>query len=175
MQDISQVIVPVDFQQHTDTVAKYALELAFRIGARVTFLHVVEPLGRTIACTDLSATTYGDLYPAACIELDAKMLELSRTRMHALVGRYQADFPGCEGVVLEGDAADTIVACSMEQGADLIVMGTHGARGIEKILLGSVCERVLKRAACPVLVVNPYRGERGYRITRSPGDAAPSA
>ena len=58
--------------------------------------------------------------------------------------------------------------------ADLIVLGTHGSRGIEKILLGSVAERVLKRAACPVLVVNPYRGEQGYRITRSPGDAATS-
>ena len=66
-----------------------------------------------------------------------------------------------------GPAGETIAKVAESGKYDLIVMGTHGARGIEKILLGSVAERVLKRAACPVLIVNPYRGEQGYRITPS--------
>ena len=108
------------------------------------------------------------MFPAAFLEIDADLLKSARQRMQELVERYRADLAECAGEVLEGDPADRIVAFAADQQADLIVMGTHGARGIEKILLGSVAERVLKRAACPVLIVNPYRGEQGYRITPSP-------
>ena len=85
----------------------------------------------------------------------------------------KAKCPGCEGVVLLADAADSIVALAEERKADLIIIGTHGAKGIEKVLLGSVAERVLKRAGCPTLVYNPYRGERGYRISTAIGEAVP--
>ncbi|MDX9840274.1 MAG: universal stress protein [Desulfobulbus sp.] len=175
MQDFHRIVVPVDFHRHTDTVADYARRLATRLGAGVVFVHVVQSLARSLSATDLSAAVYGDLFPATFIEIDADLLKLARQRMQELVERYRADLADCAGEVLEGDPADRIVAFAAENQADLIVMGTHGARGIEKILLGSVAERVLKRAACPVLIVNPYRGEQGYRITPSSGDAAPSA
>ena len=175
MQDIRRIVVPVDFHRHTDTVADYAHFVATRLGAGVVFVHVVQSLARSLTATDLSATVYGDLFPAAFVEIDADLLKLARERMQELVERYRAHLTDCAGEVIEGDPADRIVAFAAEHQADLIVMGTHGARGIEKILLGSVAERVLKRAACPVVIVNPYRGEQGYRITRSPGEAAPSA
>ena len=165
MQDFHRIVVPVDFHRHTDTVADYARRLATRLGAGVVFVHVVQSLARSLAATDLSAAVYGDMFPAAFLEIDADLLKLARERMQALVEHSRTDLADCAGEVLEGDPADRIVAFAAEHQADLIVMGTHGARGIEKILLGSVAERVLKRAACPVLIVNPYRGEQGYRIT----------
>ncbi|MBV5318446.1 MAG: universal stress protein, partial [Desulfobulbaceae bacterium] len=58
-----------------------------------------------------------------------------------------------------------IVEYAEKQATDLIIMATHGAKGIEKILLGSVAERVVKRASCPILLFNPYKGERGYTIS----------
>ena len=168
MQDFHRIVVPVDFHRHTDTVADYAHRLATRLGAGVVFVHVVQSLARSLSATDLSAAVYGDLFPPALVEIDADLLKLARQRMQELVERYRADLADCAGEVLEGDPADRIVAFAADQQADLIVMGTHGARGIEKILLGSVAERVLKRAACPVLIINPFRGEQGYRITPSP-------
>ena len=58
---------------------------------------------------------------------------------------------------MKGDTVYEIVAYAKNQKADLIVIGTHGTRGLEKILLGSVAERVLKRAHCPTLIINPYK------------------
>jgi len=60
------------------------------------------------------------------------------------------------------------VAFARDNAVDMIIMATHGAKGIEKILLGSVADRVLKRAHCPTLVFNPYRGEQGYQVTLNP-------
>ncbi|MBP7516839.1 MAG: universal stress protein [Desulfobulbus sp.] len=174
MQDIRRIVAAVDFHRHTDTVAEYARLVAGKLGAQLTFVSVVESLARSLAATDLSGAVYGGLFPASYLEIDADLLKLARERMQALVEHSRTDLADCAGEVLEGDPADRVVAFAAEQQADLIVLGTHGSRGIEKILLGSVAERVLKRAACPVLVVNPYRGEQGYRITRSPGDAATS-
>ena len=76
-----------------------------------------------------------------------------------------------QAVVQIGDPAKNIVQYSEDHPTDLIIIGTHGAKGIEKVLLGSVAERVLKRAGCPTLVYNPYRGERGYRISTAIGEA----
>ncbi|NOR25763.1 MAG: hypothetical protein GQ542_15525 [Desulforhopalus sp.] len=64
---------------------------------------------------------------------------------------------GCTGEVTVGDPVDTITEFARAKDSDLIIISTHGAKGFEKILLGSVTERVLKRAHCPVLVMNPYK------------------
>ena len=171
MQDIRRIVAAVDFHRHTDTVAEYARLVAGKLGAQLTFVSVVESLARSLAATDLSGAVYGDLFPASYLEIDADLLKLARERMQALVEHSRTDLADCAGEVLEGDPADRIVAFAAEQQADLIVLGTHGSRGIEKILLGSVAERVLKRAGCPTLVYNPYRGERGYRISTAIGEA----
>jgi nucleotide-binding universal stress UspA family protein len=59
--------------------------------------------------------------------------------------------------VVTGDPVDRITEIAKEKNSDLIIISTHGAKGLEKILLGSVAERVLKRAHCPVLVMNPFK------------------
>jgi nucleotide-binding universal stress UspA family protein len=87
--------------------------------------------------------------------------------MAALIEKSSKLCPDCKGVVLNGDVADTLVEYAKENDIDLIVMGTHGAQGIEKILLGSVAERVLNRSSCPVLVFNPYKGQGGYKLSSS--------
>ena len=56
-----------------------------------------------------------------------------------------------------GDPVDEIVQIAGAKKSDLIIIGTHGTKGLEKILLGSVAERVLKRADCPVLIMNPFK------------------
>ncbi|WP_051554288.1 universal stress protein [Desulfobulbus elongatus] len=157
MHKIEQIIVPVDFHQHTDDLAAFAIVIAHKLGCRLTFLHVAADMalmGR-----------YAEEYPTAFAAVDEEILGYAQKKMDALVERNTLDCPGCTGVVLKGEAVDGIVDYVRDKENGLIVMGTHGAKGIEKILLGSVAERVLKRAACPILVFNPYRGDRGYQIT----------
>jgi nucleotide-binding universal stress UspA family protein len=67
---------------------------------------------------------------------------------------------GCTGQVINGEPVEKIVEVAEEKDADLIIISTHGAKGLEKILLGSVAERVLKRAHCPVLIMNPFKKQK---------------
>jgi nucleotide-binding universal stress UspA family protein len=65
--------------------------------------------------------------------------------------------PKCDGEVVYGEPVEQIVEYAERKNADLLIVSTHGAKGLEKILLGSVAEHVLKKAHCPVLIMNPFR------------------
>ena len=153
MQDFHRIVVPVDFHRHTDTVADYARRLATRLKAGVVFVHVVQSLARSLAATDLSAAVYGDMFPAAFLEIDADLLKSARQRMQELVEHCRADLAECAGEVLEGDPADRIVASAADRQADLIVMGTHGHGSLGKLVMGSVSTQVLANCQVPVLLV----------------------
>jgi len=153
MPNIRRIIVPIDFQKHTDDIAEFAINIAKKLDAKPTFVNVVEYFAKV--------ASYSDVYPVSFIEVDAELFGHAQKKMAELLEQNKVSCPGCTGVVLRGDAADSIVAYGKEQQADLIIMGTHGAQGIEKILLGSVAERVLKSASCPILIFNPYKGDRG--------------
>ena len=156
MHEFKSIVVPVDFHQHTEEIADFAIDMAETMGAKVTFLHVLE-----------KAVYFSDYTPAP-EQLAEELVAHAEKKMHFLVEHYKKS--GCTGMVIKGDAADSIVEYAKDENPNLIIMGTHGAKGIEKIMLGSVAERVIKRATCPVLVFNPYKGERGYQITASVSD-----
>ena len=160
MKEIRQVVVPVDFHQHTLDLAEFATNIANKLGGKVTFVHVIELI-----------EYYQEIATASASDISADLKAKAESKMNELVTKCKPSTPDCSGIVLLGDIADTIVEFAQSQEADLIVIGTHGARGVEKILLGSVAERVLKRAHCPTLVFNPYKGERGYTITASINEA----
>jgi nucleotide-binding universal stress UspA family protein len=159
MQIIEHIFVPVDFHQHTDELANFAMAIGGKLGAKLTFLHVVAQVTGMVGFAEEFATTF--------TTLNRDLLRHAQAKMNALVAKGKADCPDCAGVVLSGEVADSLVDYVKDKPNSLIVMATHGAKGIEKIMLGSVAERVLKRASCPVLLFNPYRGERGYQVTAS--------
>jgi nucleotide-binding universal stress UspA family protein len=141
MKDLREIIVPVDFQQHTEELADFAISLADRLGAAVTFVHIVE-----------NAVFYADFVPTYFARQEEQTYDHATRKMRTLVETCNKKLTHCTGEVLRGDVVDTILQCTEDKEIDLIVMATHGARGIEKILLGSVAERVIKRSKCPVLV-----------------------
>jgi len=160
MKEIRQVVVPVDFHQHTSDLAEFATNIAGKLGGKVTFVHVIELI-----------EYHQDLSIISANEVTGELKAQAEKKMNSLINTCEAASPGCTGKILLGDIADTIVEFAQASEADLIVIGTHGARGVEKILLGSVAERVLKRAHCPTLVYNPYKGERGYTISSTINEA----
>lgn len=157
MQNIQQIIVPVDFHQHTEDLATFAIDIANKLGAQLTFVNV----SRVMA----EGAIYSDVNPASFATIDEELFGYAQKKMAALMEKSKPSCPGCNGVVLQGEVVDSIVEYVKDKESDLIIMATHGAKGIEKIMLGSVAERVLKRATCPILLFNPYRGDRGYQIT----------
>ncbi len=76
--------------------------------------------------------------------------------MNDFVDEYFEDYP-VKTHILTGDAAEEIINFAQKEGFDLILMGTHGRKGLDKVIFGSVAERVVKGAPCPVLTINPYR------------------
>jgi len=149
MLNFQKIIVPVDLDKNTTKLVEYALYIAGQFDAEVILLHTVEFI--VMGEMALGNLTYDD-YNTSRKEAAGKALneivqEVAKTER----GKK------CTSRVLLGDTVDEILACAKEEHCDLIIMGSHGKRGLEKILLGSVAERVLKNAHCPVLIMNPYR------------------
>jgi nucleotide-binding universal stress UspA family protein len=136
----TNLLVPIDFSACSEHALDYACELAARLGARV---HVINAIGDTL--------------PELSVALTDQMISSLRTSNATTLGalleprRKIAAFG--EVRVVGGDARDAILQAAGDLRADLIVIGTHGRRGLSRVLLGSVAEDVLRRAPCPVLAV----------------------
>ena len=148
MAEIKTILFPTDFTESSTKVLPYALYLAEKLGAKIIVLFVVEELAK-----------YANFYvPHSALDnLEAELMESAQKKMESFMEEHLADFSQAESLVLRGDVAEEIVKTAAEKNVDLIVMGTHGRKGLEKVLLGSVAERVIKNATCPVMTVNPYR------------------
>lgn len=147
MKTIQKIVVPVDFSEKTtDHLVAYACYVAERLGAVIYFFHVIEPYPADAMIGAPFAPQNRD---------DIKVS--SKKKMNSLVHDNQGHCLGCTGQVESGEPVEKIVEFAKEINADLIIISTHGAKGLEKILLGSVVEEVLKQAHCPVLSMNPFK------------------
>jgi nucleotide-binding universal stress UspA family protein len=81
------------------------------------------------------------------------MIEAAEKKMESFLAQYK----NVKAKVLIGDVAEEIIRHAEESGMDLIVMGTHGYKGLEKVMFGSVAEKVVRSSPCPVLTINPYK------------------
>lgn len=145
-------LVAVDFEPPSREALVLALRLAKKVGATVTALHVLAELP---AIAQHSTPMAED--PAA--ELDPSVdTQGAQTRLRAMIDEARASVPDAPEVgerVVRGDPAIATADAATELGATLIVIGTHGRRGVAHALLGSVAERILRRARQPVLCVRP--------------------
>jgi glycine betaine transporter len=137
------ILVPVDFSEYAEHALDYAIALAAKLDAKVHLLNVIgiPVLGVPELGVALSAGMMDTIVRDNQAALD-KLASARRTK--AAIG---------EVMLRTGDARDLIVRACEEVGADLIVMGTHGRRGVSRALLGSVAESVLRTAPCPVLTI----------------------
>jgi nucleotide-binding universal stress UspA family protein len=146
MIEIQRILCPVDFSKFSRRALDYAVTLARWYKAKLTVLHVYEvvPLA-PVAPEMIPGFALGPEYR------DSLMRELER-----FAEPSGADAVPLEVVLAEGHAGHEIVTRAGADGSGLIVLGTHGRTGVERFFLGSVTERVLHRARCPVLAVPPH-------------------
>lgn len=143
---ISRILVPVDFSAHAQHALRYAIALASRFDASLHLLHVVE-----------DPVTTGALSPEGVMtdltELRRELIAHADERLLVLRGQAErAQVPVVTSARL-GLTATTILEYARALDIDLIVMGTHGRTGMAHLILGSVAERVVRQAPCPVLTV----------------------
>lgn len=145
MPQIKRILVPTDFSSTSDLAVKYAVEIAARHGASLLLLHVLEDPSHT--------AVYPDAYFAELPTLRKDMRDEAERRLRELAAWCRTLDVDAAIDVVDGRPPQAIAREAAHRGTDLIVMGTHGRSGIAHLVLGSVAERVVRSAPCPVLTV----------------------
>lgn len=145
-ESLDRILVPVDFSAHSEKAVRYATTLANKFGARVSLIHVVED-------PFVTGAWQSEAFIPNIPELLNELLAAAQTQMAALKKELAAHGFVVETSVITGHPVRVIVEQAAAGHFDLIVMGTHGRTGLSHALVGSVAERVVQKAPCPVLTV----------------------
>lgn len=144
MIEIKRILCPIDYSEFSRHALDYAIAVGEWYKASVTAVYVLPHVASLIPAGDPG------LYPAFVFADED--LQQFKTHLDAFVAE-SGDKVKVETLVIEGTAAGEITRLASELPADLLVMGTHGRSGFDRLLLGSVTEKVLRKARCPVLTV----------------------
>lgn len=152
IRSIKHVVTPIDFSDNSKLIADSAAFLAGKFGASLNLVFVVQNF------EDYSGFFVPQMHMP---NLEDELLTGAEARMVSFVDEYRQDYIQLGVVdivakVLMGDVGEQIVEYATEIEADMIVMGTHGYKGLEKIMFGSVADKVVRAANCPVTTINPY-------------------
>lgn len=146
MFEVKKILFPVDLTENSRRIFPYVLGLVRQCRADLHLLHVA-----------LDLEQFGGLYDLT--DLQGGFLEKAQDRLAELCQCEIKQMPGVTVRVEAGDPAQKIVEYARREGVDLIVMGTHGRKGLEHVICGSVAENVVRSSPVPVLTVNPHRVE----------------
>lgn len=156
---VTRILVATDFSAASGAALEFAKTLASRFGASLHLLHVLED-------PYITGAFAADIYAPPPPGLRESWLHSAETTMATLLTDADKTAFDYTTDVAFGPIAHTIVERASQIGADLIVMGTHGRGGVAHLLMGSVAERVVRTAGCPVLTT------RGFAVAREQKTAA---
>lgn len=148
---IKKVVTPIDFSENAGLVVESAAYMAGTFGAQLHIVFIVQNF------EDYS----GFFVPQMNVpNIEHELLVGAQEQMETFCKEHRECFDSLgvetESKVLVGDVAEKIVEYAGDVQGDLIVMGTHGYKGLERIMFGSVADKVVKSAPCPVTTINPY-------------------
>jgi len=155
MQTIKRILTPVDFSDNSGKIIQAAIFMAGTFKAELYLVFVAQTF-----------EDYSGFFvpPINLPNLEEELFASAQQQMETYVEDNRARFAEAgvlqvTGKVLSGDIAEEILKYAVRKKVQLIVMGTHGYKGVERIMFGSVAEKVVKSACCPVMTINPYREE----------------
>ena len=139
------ILVATDFSEWAEQALDYAVALAGKLDAKIFVLNV-------IGVPSMGIPEVGVAVTSTVIE---STVRTHQAELDTLAGRHPS--VRIETVLRTGDARDLIIDVAREVSADLIVMGTHGRRGVRRALIGSIAESIVRTAPCPVLTVRQHK------------------
>ena len=148
MNAIKTILVPIDFSDNSKKILQDAVTKAGQLNAKVMVLYVVEGLEKYAGLS---------IPHISLAEMEKDLVQSATKKLELFLEENMDPSVAYESKVLNGDIVENINTCAESEGVDMIIMGTHGFKGLEKALFGSVAERVVKTAPCPVLTINPYK------------------
>jgi len=150
--DIKQVITPIDFSENAQLIAESAAYVAGTFKASLNLIFVVQDF----------ADYSGFFVPQMnAPDLVQELFTSAEERMDTFIQENERAFKAMgvtalHSKILMGDVAEKIIEYAVQTQGNLIVMGTHGYKGLEKVMFGSIADKVVKAAPCPIMTVNPY-------------------
>lgn len=143
-----KILVTTDLSEGSFAAFPAAREIAAKFGSSVTLLAVVEDPSRVAFAYAMELPVVPDH------QLHQQRLERVRADLEALREKYFSGVPGgCQVIDAATSIATEITTAAAREAVDLIVISSHGRSGISRLLLGSVAERVMREATCPILLV----------------------
>jgi nucleotide-binding universal stress UspA family protein len=146
----TRILVPTDFSGPSDAALDCARALQLKFGAAIHLLHVLED-------EQIAGPFGAEVFVAEAPETRAARLRDARERLSHRVSAADRENGRVTSEILFGPTASTIVHYADDNGFDLVLMGTHGRTGLAHLLMGSVAERVVRSAACPVMTTHSER------------------
>ncbi len=145
-----RILCPVDFSEISSSIVPYVKSLAEKYDADVHVLFVARLF-----------KYFENIYvPAVSIRsFEDNLCKGARKRLDEFVQEHLKEMPNVTAEVIPGDPSQEIIKYIENEGIDLVVIGTHGRKGLDHIVFGSVAEHVVKNSPVPVVSVNPYRGK----------------
>jgi len=147
MKEFKKILFPVDLSETSPKLVPYAKSMAKKFDAEVHLLFVTRVF-----------QYFASIYvPHTSINLfETELVEGAEKSLYEFKEEYFADIPETRSSVVIGDAAEEIMKYIQSEGIDLVIMGSHGRKGMDKVIFGSVAEKVVKTSPVPVLIVNPH-------------------
>jgi len=148
--NVKKILFPTDFSEGSDNALPYAADMARHYGAKLYLLHVIQDI----------AEAMGWYVPH--VSLDELYRDIEGNAAEEIARYGVEEFRGLkdiERIVVKGTPYQEILKFAGEKKADLIVIGTHGRKGLDRVIFGSTAEKVVRDAPCPVLSVRLPRYE----------------
>jgi len=155
MEDIKRIVAPIDFSDNTEEIVSTAACIAGKFSADLDLIYVAESFE--------DYTTFRTP-PANLHTLIEELLSSAQEQMNAFIAKHKEKFSALgvssiKGEVLSGDISEQIIKYAGDAKEQVIVMGTHGYKGFNRLVFGSVAEKVVKTACCAVMTVKPCSKE----------------
>jgi len=149
MLEIKRILFPIDFTENSSKILPYVLSVSEKYDAMIYLLHVVDDLSKW------GGTSYIPHIPVNQYQEDA--LKGAEKALDRVCDEQLESCPNFQKRILSGDPIQKILKTIESEEIDLVIMGTHGRKGLEHVFFGSVAENVVKKSAVPVLTINPYK------------------
>jgi nucleotide-binding universal stress UspA family protein len=150
MKEIKRILFPVDFTENSSKVSPYVLSISEKYDAEIYLLHVV------VDFSQWGGYDISDIRMGRYREFQEEAFKDAETILERVCEEHLQDYPNFQKRILSGDPAKEILKFTESKEIDMVIMGTHGRKGLDHVFFGSVAENVLRKSPVPVLVINPH-------------------
>ncbi|QKJ31666.1 universal stress protein [Mucilaginibacter mali] len=151
---MKKILIGIDDSKFAEHAVEYGFNLAHQLNADIGLVHIMEPITAPMPVVD---TTMGIPFDNGTDMITPELYHMQDERAKNMIAdavkKYGHDKMSISNFTEYGDTADGIIKCAKDFGADMIVIGTHSRTGLDRFLMGSVAEHVIRHSEIPVLVV----------------------